>query len=84
MPRRCGSWPSAGQGLFLAPSFVVAEDLRAERLVPLLGAYRPVEFAINAVYPHRHQLSAKVRAFIDLLAQRMAAHRAWMDPWRPA
>ena len=38
------------------------------RLVRLLPEYRPIEFSMNAVYPHRHHLSAKVRTFIDMLA----------------
>jgi DNA-binding transcriptional LysR family regulator len=57
----------AGLGVFLAPGFVVAEDIAAERLVRLLPDYLPVEFSMNAVYAHRHHLSAKVRCFIDLL-----------------
>jgi DNA-binding transcriptional LysR family regulator len=69
-----------GQGLFLAPSFVVDDDLRAGRLVRVLEAYRPVEFTINAIYPHRRLVSAKVRSFLDLLAERFAAHRRWLDP----
>lgn len=69
-----------GQGIFLAPGFVIADDLEAGRLVPLLAGYRPVEMAINAVYAHRHHLSAKVRGFIDLLAQRIVDHRRWMMP----
>lgn len=70
----------AGHGMFLGPSFIAGDDLRAGRLVSVLDAYRPVDFAINAIYPHRHHLSAKVRTFIDLLAQRFAEHRKWMDP----
>ena len=69
-----------GHGIFLAPSFVVADDLKAgETLVRLLPAYHPVEFAINAIYPHRHHLSTKVRSFLDLLAQRFADHRRLMS-----
>ena len=68
----------SGLGIFLAPSFLIAEDLEAGRLVPLLGEYRPVAFAINAIYPHRHQVTAKVRAFIDLAVGRFKAHREWM------
>lgn len=71
---------ASGLGVFLAPGFVIAEDLEAGRLVPLLHSYRPVEFAINAIYPHRHHLSTKVRRFIDLLAQRIVDHRRWMSP----
>ena len=50
-----------GHGLFLAPSFLIADELAAGLLVPLLAEHRPVEFAINAIYPHRHHLSTKVR-----------------------
>ncbi|MGO4714224.1 LysR family transcriptional regulator [Bradyrhizobium sp. 2TAF24] len=69
-----------GHGIFLAPSFMIADDLKAGRLVRLLPNHRPVEFVINAIYPHRHHLSSKVRTFIDLLAERFAAHRKWMNP----
>jgi len=67
-------------GLFLAASFIVADDLETGRLVPLLPEFRPVEFAINAIYPHRRHLSAKVRRFIDLLADRFVEHQRWMKP----
>lgn len=68
-----------GLGLFLAPGFLSADDLEHGRLVPILPDYRPVEFAINAIYPHRHLVSAKVRAFLDLLAARILEHRRWFD-----
>ena len=70
----------AGEGLFLAPPFVTMDDFEAGRLVPIMPEYRPVEFAINAIYQHRQHLSAKVRSFIDLLAQRITEHRQWMLP----
>jgi DNA-binding transcriptional LysR family regulator len=69
-----------GQGLFLAPSFVAGEDVTSGRLVRILENYVPVEFTINAIYPHRHHLSAKVRNFIDLTAARFAEHQKWLDP----
>lgn len=72
-----------GGGLFLAASFIVADDLQAGRLVPLLPEFRPVEFAINAIYPHRRHLTAKVRRLIDLLADRFAEHQRWMNPSIP-
>ena len=62
-----------GHGLFLAPPFIAGEDLAEGRLVPILTGYRPVEMAIHAVYPSRHNLSGKVRSFIDLLVERFAA-----------
>ena len=69
-----------GRGLFLAPGFVAAPDLEAGRLVPVLTQYRPIDFAIHVVYPHRLHLSAKVRRFIDLLARRIVDYRSQLEP----
>ncbi|MBB2699541.1 LysR family transcriptional regulator [Rhizobium phaseoli] len=66
------------RGLFLAPSFVVFDDIAEGRLIKIMPDYRPVEFTINAVYPNRSHLPTKVRLFIDLLAERFAEHRKWM------
>ena len=68
-----------GRGLFIPPPFLVADDLRAGRLVRVLEDYLGVEFAINAFYPHRDHVSAKVRCFIDFLVERFAEHRRWME-----
>jgi DNA-binding transcriptional LysR family regulator len=70
-----------GAGIFLAAGFLVHDDLEAGRLVRLLPEYRPVEFAMNAVYPHRHHLSAKVRTFIDLLAKHSADQQKLINPY---
>jgi len=70
-----------GVGISLAAGFLVADDLEAGRLVRLLPDYRPVELAMNAIYPHRHHLSAKVRSFIDLLAHHSAEHQKLIDPY---
>lgn len=70
-----------GIGVFLAAGFLVTDDLASGRLVRLLPDYKPVEFAMNVVYPHRHHLSAKVRMFIDLLAQHSADHQRLMNPY---
>jgi DNA-binding transcriptional LysR family regulator len=72
-----------GQGLFLAPSFIAAEDLAAGRLVRVLEDHETIEMTISAIYPHRHHLSSKVRCFIDLLIERFAEHRKWLSP-KPA
>jgi DNA-binding transcriptional LysR family regulator len=70
-----------GAGIFLAAGFLVADDLETGRLVRLLPDYRPLEFAMNAVYPHRHHLSAKVRTFIDMLAQHSAEQQKLINPY---
>ncbi len=58
----------AGHGVMLQPNFLVRDDIAAQRLVPLLGGYEAGELGIFAVYPHRKHLSAKVRSFVDFLA----------------
>jgi DNA-binding transcriptional LysR family regulator len=70
-----------GAGVFLAAGFLVHDELESGRLVRLLPEYRPVEFAMNAVYPHRHHLSAKVRTFIDLLAKHSAEQQKLINPY---
>jgi DNA-binding transcriptional LysR family regulator len=70
-----------GVGVCLAPGFMMHDDLEAGRLVRLLPEYRPVEFAMNAVYPHRHYLSAKVRIFIDLLVRHSAEQQKLINPY---
>jgi DNA-binding transcriptional LysR family regulator len=69
-----------GQGLALAPTFLVADEIKSGRLVPVLSKFLQTDHAINAIYPHRHHLSAKVRSFIDLLAKHFHADPAWADP----
>jgi DNA-binding transcriptional LysR family regulator len=70
-----------GAGVCLAAGFLIHDDLEAGRLVRLLPEYRPVEMAMNAVYPHRHHLSAKVRIFIDLLARHSAEQQKLINPY---
>ena len=70
-----------GVGIGLLPGFLVHADLDEGGLVRLLPEYRPIELSMNAIYPHRHHLSAKVRAFIDLLAHHSAAHQKLINPY---
>jgi DNA-binding transcriptional LysR family regulator len=62
-----------GIGLIFQPRFIVEEDLRAGRLVQVLNDYTSEGLGIYAVYPSRRHLSAKVRAFVDLLAAHLQA-----------
>jgi len=70
-----------GGAVCLAPGFLVHDDLESGRLVRLLPEYRPVEFSMNAVYPHRHHLSAKVRTFIDMLAHHSSEQQKRINPY---
>jgi DNA-binding transcriptional LysR family regulator len=71
----------AGVGIYLAAGFLVRDELESGRLVRLLPDYRPVELTMNAVYPHRHHLSAKVRTFIDLLVHHATEQQKLINPY---
>lgn len=68
-------WALAGHGILLRSEWDVAPYLRDGRLVRLLAPWAGAAADIHAVYPPRHQLSAKVRVFIDFLAERFAPFR---------
>ena len=70
-----------GAGIGLLAGFLVRDDLDSGRLVRLLPEYRPVEMSMNAVYPHRHHLSAKVRTFIDMLVHHSAEQQKLINPY---
>ncbi|MNT60770.1 HTH-type transcriptional regulator DmlR [compost metagenome] len=57
-----------GLGIIMQPDFIVGDDIRTGRLVPLLPDYSVTPIGIHVLYPHRRYLSAKVRAFAEHLA----------------
>ena len=59
-----------GAGIALEPDFIVTPEVADGRLVPILGDWTPPAIPIHAAYPSRRHLSAKVRAFVDFLAER--------------
>jgi len=59
-------------GIIFTPDFIVDEDVRTGRLVPLLQDYTTLETPVHAVFPHGRYLSAKTRTFIDFIASRFA------------
>lgn len=70
-----------GAAVCLMAGFLIQNDLESGRLVRLLPEYRTVELSMNAVYPHRHHLSAKVRTFIDMLVQHSAEQQKLINPY---
>lgn len=70
----------AGGGIALLPSFLVGDDLRAGRLLRVLPDWQDAyEAAIHAVYPASRNLSPKVRAFVDFLAERFGRAELYWD-----
>ena len=67
-----------GAGIALLGTEVIGDDLAAGRLVPLLvDEVPPRELPIHVVYASRRHLSAKVRSFVDFLAERFANESLW-------
>lgn len=62
-----------GSGIAMLGTEVVGDDIEAGRLVPLLlDVMPPRELTIYAVYASRRHVSAKVRSFVDFLADRFS------------
>ncbi len=60
----------AGLGIALRSTWDIGEELKSGRLVQVLPAYEGSHnVALSAVYPSRQFLPAKVRLFIDYLAE---------------
>ena len=59
----------AGQGVCIQPTFIVGDDLRAGRLVPLLSSYATVPINGYVVYLGGSRRPAKVRAFVEFCVE---------------
>jgi DNA-binding transcriptional LysR family regulator len=67
-----------GAGIAMLGTEVIGDDLAARRLVPLLvDEVPPRELPIHVVYASRRHLSAKVRSFVDFLAERFSNESLW-------
>jgi DNA-binding transcriptional LysR family regulator len=61
----------AGHGIAVLPSFLCANDLERGKLVRVLDGWSPGEVSVHLVYPSGRHLSARVRAFVDLVVERL-------------
>lgn len=59
-----------GQGIALLPMFILGDAVQQGRLRVLLTEFVPPDISLFALYPRHRYLSAKVRLFVDLLAER--------------
>ncbi|HWK64880.1 MAG TPA: LysR family transcriptional regulator [Rhizobiaceae bacterium] len=59
----------SGLGFAILPDFIAAPEIQSGRLVSVLDDRALSGGGIFAVYPHRRYLPAKVRVFVDYLAQ---------------
>jgi LysR family transcriptional regulator, transcriptional activator for dmlA len=74
------NWALDGHGVLMRAEWDIERHLRNGRLVHVLPQYHTPDADIYAVYPQRHQLAARVRAFVDFVAlsfnQAVAAGKA--------
>ncbi len=67
----------AGLGITVGPTLSVAPSLLSGELVPVLSEYTFEPTAVFAVYPSARQLSTKVRAVVDFLAETLPEPPLW-------
>ena len=63
------SWALEGHGILMRAEWDIERHLQSGRLVQVLPQFHTPEADLYAVYPQRHQLTARVRAFVDFFAQ---------------
>lgn len=68
----------SGLGIVCVPSFIIGNDVKKEKLTPILSEFAPYpERNIYALFPQNRHMAAKVRVFVDFLAERFAATPYW-------
>ncbi|MGE5792816.1 MAG: LysR substrate-binding domain-containing protein [Bacteroidota bacterium] len=70
----------AGAGILLLTTINAWHEVVAGRLTTVLEDWHTVDLGLYAVFPHRRHLAAKVRTFVDFLAERLGGD-ATRDPW---
>lgn len=60
-----------GHGVTIALSYMVSDQVRDGKLVPILDAFALPPQPVQLVYPHARLVAPKVRAFIDFAAPRL-------------
>lgn len=66
----------AGRGIALIPRLLISEELSDGRLREVLPGTVDLDWSVFAVYPSRQHLAARVRVYIDHLADVFAAEGA--------
>lgn len=61
----------AGLGIAFLPDFLVAEDMAAGRLQPVLSDLETDDVKIVTIYPNKRLLEPRVRRFIDLMVEEL-------------
>ncbi|MBP8306079.1 MAG: LysR family transcriptional regulator [Burkholderiaceae bacterium] len=70
------NWALDGHGVVMRAEWDIERYLRNGRLVQVLPQYFTPDADVHAVYPQRHQMAARVRAFVDFLALSLSQQAA--------
>ena len=70
------NWALDGHGILLRAEWDIERCLKSGRLVQVLPQYSTPDADVYAVVPQQHQLSARVRAFVDFVAKSFAPSSA--------
>jgi LysR family transcriptional regulator, transcriptional activator for dmlA len=68
-------WALDGHGILMRAEWDIAEYLADGRLAVVLDGYETPSADIYAVYAQRHQMSARIRAFVDFLSTELEQNR---------
>ena len=71
----------ADRGVYISPTFFCGEHLVAGRLEAVLADYPVPVTGIHAMWPPNRHLSAKVRAFVEMLAETFGPEPYWDMAW---
>jgi DNA-binding transcriptional LysR family regulator len=71
----------AGYGIARLATFLISDDLRTGRLLPVLDCLSTDGPSVRAVYPSSRHLSPKVRSFIDELLTAWRPVPPWDRAW---
>ena len=74
------NWALDGHGILMRAEWDIDRYLKNGRLVQVLPQYYTPDADIHAVYPQRHQLAVRVRAFVDFVALSFAQQAAATRP----
>lgn len=66
------NWALEGHGIVMRAEWDIERFLRSGRLVQVLPQYVTPEADIYAVYQQRHQLSSRIRLFVEFLAAKFS------------
>ncbi|MER8710459.1 LysR family transcriptional regulator [Mesorhizobium sp. M1088] len=58
-----------GLGLIQVPRYRVVSELESGALIEVLANFPPTPLPVHALYSHKHQLSPRLRVFIDWVAE---------------